>query len=173
MIKNSLTNEDKGSGLAGWRLTGCAKPVFFSALAVVFVTIVAGAIDQYGAAVWGYLKECISLGGSSVWFPLLIGFFSIFGMAWAGCSLFKYWEAIDNSQAIKNSVLHLTLWLVLAIFGFLWVLCTATADTVIDKLDYPSLSGFVRWFYLALHLPYVIMLVLFFCALIIASGKQR
>lgn len=104
----------------------------------IAVACVLAAIIVFGS--WGYAMDFVSLQRSSIWTPCLLGLSAATIGAWAICT-------------ISNSVESAALTALAVLCVYVWLICFSAANSLVFDFEYPELTGFVWWTYLALWVP--------------------
>lgn len=135
------------------QMASCAKSVVIGSAFVAGAIIVFGALDLYGKITWDYLKDVVSLGGTSLIFPCVTGLLSAALAAWSVCT-------IENNN-VKPAPM-----IAIALLGlFMWVICFGAANAFAFDEDYPEFEGFVLWLYVAMYIPILVCVVGFLAVL--------
>lgn len=135
------------------QMASCAKSVVIGSAFIASAIIIFGALDLYGKITWNYLTNVVSLGGTSLVTPCLLGLLSAAIAAWSICT-------IENKNVRAAPMITVTL---LGVFS--WVICLGAANTFAFDDDYPELEGFVLWLYVAMYIPILVCLGAVFAVL--------
>lgn len=119
-------------------LTAKQQMIASAKAVLIAVACVLAAIIVFGS--WGYAMDFVSLGRSSIWTPCLLGLSAATIAAWAICS-------------ISNSVKSTALTALAVLCVYVWLICFSAANSLVFDFEYPELTGFIWWTYIALWVP--------------------